>query len=685
MMNSLNFPILSVITYLPLLGIVVLCLINGKRHDLLRWVAFLTAVVTFLVSLPLYFMFDSSTWQMQFVENVPWVSQFGINYHMGIDGISLLLVLLTTFLSALAILSTWSAVTEGVKGYMVSLLFLEVGMLGVFCALDFILFYVFWEVMLIPMYFIIGIWGGPRRIYAAVKFFIYTMSGSVLMLVAILVLYSMYYKATGVFTFDILSYYNLGLPSNAQFWLFLAFFLAFAIKVPMFPFHTWLPLAHPAAPAHISGIMSGVIIKIGIYGILRMIFLIRTDYLAIGYFILFISIISGIYGVMLAILQHNLKRLLAYHSIENIGIIGIGIGLGCIGLGIENNMLSILGFSGALLHTLNHSLFKSLLFYGAGNIYQSAHTVNIEQLGGLGKNMAQTAFLFLIASLAICGLPPFNGFVSEFIIYSGIFNGIHNATFLNLMFFIFSIFGLVLIGGLAIFCFTKAFGTIFLGSPRHLFHHQPQESSFAKRLPMFLIVILILTIGIFPTVFLKALSLPVSQLTGIKSIDYLPLETSISKTISQIGYVSLLFIGIVGVVFFIRKKFTISNQYRMSSTWGCGYIGQTSKMQYTASSFVRNYRKLAEPLFSVHKFKRDLKGVFPGKAWHETHPKDKIEEMFISHPIRQLKHFLNYFSILQSGKPQMYILYGAVFITLIIAVPQIYSLVISVFKFLNNL
>ncbi|OFX84199.1 MAG: hypothetical protein A2W99_00285 [Bacteroidetes bacterium GWF2_33_16] len=545
-----------------------------------------------------------------------------------------------------------------------------------------LVFIITWEIMALSAFFLVIFESySAKTLKAGIN---YLIQSHVSILLLTLSFIWVFYR-TGSFDFIAIKDFANSTTAFGGLVLMICLFIGFAIKAGFVPFHTWLPLAHPAAPAHISGIMSGVIIKIGIYGILRMIFLIRTDYLAIGYFILFISIISGIYGVMLAILQHNLKRLLAYHSIENIGIIGIGIGLGCIGLGIENNMLSILGFSGALLHTLNHSLFKSLLFYGAGNIYQSAHTVNIEQLGGLGKNMAQTAFLFLIASLAICGLPPFNGFVSEFIIYSGIFNGIHNATFLNLMFFIFSIFGLVLIGGLAIFCFTKAFGTIFLGSPRHLFHHQPQESSFAKRLPMFLIVILILTIGIFPTVFLKALSLPVSQLTGIKSIDYLPLETSISKTISQIGYVSLLFIGIVGVVFFIRKKFTISNQYRMSSTWGCGYIGQTSKMQYTASSFVRNYRKLAEPLFSVHKFKRDLKGVFPGKAWHETHPKDKIEEMFISHPIRQLKHFLNYFSILQSGKPQMYILYGAVFITLIIAVPQIYSLVISVFKFLNNL
>ena len=209
--------------------------------------------------------------------------------------------------------------------------------------------------------------------------------------------------------------------------LFLCFFIGFAIKAGFVPFHTWLPYAHPAAPSHVSGVMSGVIIKIGIYGIMRMLLLIKSDYLVIGYIILFISIVSGIYGVMLAIIQHNLKRLLAYHSIENIGIIGIGIGLGCIGIGKGNHLLTVLGFAGALLHTLNHSLFKSLLFYGAGNVYQSTHTMDIEKLGGLGKRMPHTTFLFLIAALAICGLPPFNGFVSEFLIYNGMFTGLHGS------------------------------------------------------------------------------------------------------------------------------------------------------------------------------------------------------------------------------------------------------------------
>ncbi|MGE0090710.1 MAG: proton-conducting transporter membrane subunit [Bacteroidales bacterium] len=566
--------------------------------------------------------------------------------------------------------------------HWISYILAHTAMIAVCSVQNSLVFLISWETMALSAFLLVIFESyNAKTLKAGIN---YLIQSHISILFLTLAFIWVFYK-TNSFDFTAISDFANSTTAFGGLVLMVCFFIGFAIKAGFVPFHTWLPLAHPAAPAHISGVMSGVLIKSGIYGILRMIFLIRTDYLAIGYFILFISIFSGVYGVMLAILQHNLKKLLAYHSIENIGIIGIGIGLGCIGLGTENNLLSILGFSGALLHTLNHSLFKSLLFYGAGNIYQSVHTVNIEQLGGLGKNMAQTAFLFLIASLAICGLPPFNGFVSEFLIYSGIFNGIHNATFLNLMFLIFSIFGLVLIGGLAILCFTKAFGTIFLGSPRHVFHNKPQESTFVKRIPMYLIVMLIIAIGIFPTAFLRALSVPVSQLTGIVTSDYIPLETSISKTISQIGYVSLIFIGIVGIVYFVRTKYIVKNIFRTSSTWGCGYIGGAEKTQYTASSFVRNYRKLAEPVLFIHKFKREVKGIFPDKAWHETHPKDKIEETFIHYPIRQFKHFLNFFGKLQSGNPQIYILYGTVFITLLIAVPQLYNILITLVKFLNNL
>ncbi len=263
---------------------------------------------------------------------------------------------------------------------------------------------------------------------------------------------------TGTFDFNAITQFSGSQSQIATLALFIFFFTGFAIKAGFVPFHTWLPLAHPAAPAHISGIMSGVIIKIGIYGLLRILMLIRTDMITIGYFILTISLITGLYGVMLAIVQHNLKKLLAYHSIENIGIIGIGISLGCLGLGYNIHLLVLTGFGGALLHVLNHSLFKSLLFFSAGNVYQARHTMSIELLGGIIKKLPHTGYLFLIGSLAICGLPPFNGFISEFFLYNGMFHGLVSGNFMSILFLLFAILGLVIIGGLALMCFTKAFG-----------------------------------------------------------------------------------------------------------------------------------------------------------------------------------------------------------------------------------
>lgn len=477
--------------------------------------------------------------------------------------------------------------------------------------------------------------------------------------------------------------FSLASPLYGSVILMIIFFIGFAIKAGFVPFHTWLPHAHPAAPSHVSGVMSGVIIKIGIYGILRMIFLIESDYIFFGYFILIISVVSGIYGVMLAILQHNLKKLLAYHSIENIGIIGIGIGLGCIGIGKGYSWLSVLGFSGALLHTLNHSLFKSLLFYSAGNIYQAYHTVNVEQLGGIIKKLPHTAFLFLIAALAICGLPPFNGFISEYLLYNGLFSEINGGNISYLLIFIFSILGLVLIGGLAILCFTKAFGTVFLGSPRKELHFHSTEKNFIGLTPLYLIVLMILFIGLFPDLIFSVLQKPVTLLTG--NIDNNKSLFGVSKTLKEIGYASIVFVVITVITFILRKTITKKNKHYIETTWGCGYTGPAKKMQYTASSFVRMYRKLAEPILSIHKFKKEIKGIFPEVGWHETHPKDKIEEQMIKLPLRQFRHFLNKFAFLQSGNPQVYILYGVVFITMIIGIPLIFDLIKTLIEFFNNL
>lgn len=487
------------------------------------------------------------------------------------------------------------------------------------------------------------------------------------------------------FDFTAITAYSLQNPLLTDLGLFLCFFAGFAIKAGFVPFHTWLPYAHPAAPAHISGVMSGVIIKIGIYGMLRMLLLIKSDYTTVGYVILFFSIISGIYGVMLAILQHNMKKLLAYHSIENIGIIGIGIGLGCIGLGTGNHILCSLGFAGALLHTLNHSLFKSLLFYAAGNVYQATHTMNIEHLGGIGKRMPHTSILFLFAALAICGLPPFNGFVSEFLIYSGMFSGFNGAPLTLLWTLIFSVFGLSLIGGLALLCFTKAYGTVFLGTQRTMIKEPVIEAGFGTLLPMYAGLALIILIGLFPSFFVKALFLPVSMFTS--KIENIELSTALfsTETLNMISSCAFGLFGLAGLVYFIRRKVTSDKPINIRSTWGCGYIAPTSKIQYTASSFVRTYRKLAEPAFSIEVKKKELHGIFPGTGQHETHPYDKIESLLIDFPLKYVRHFINRFSFLQNGILQVYILYGVAFIGLILVTPIIYENIISLIQFLNHL
>jgi formate hydrogenlyase subunit 3/multisubunit Na+/H+ antiporter MnhD subunit len=467
--------------------------------------------------------------------------------------------------------------------------------------------------------------------------------------------------------------------------LFLCFFIGFAIKSGFVPFHTWLPYAHPAAPSHISGIMSGVVIKIGIYGILRMLLLIKTDYTTIGYIILIVSIITGIYGVMLAIVQHDLKRLLAYHSIENIGIIGVGIGIGCIGLGSVNKWMAILGFSGALLHTLNHSLFKSLLFYSTGNILQATHTVSIERLGGLIKKMPQTSLLFLIAAIAICGLPPLNGFISEFLIYGGLYNWLYSASLISLITVIFSITGLVLIGGLAILCFTKAFSIVFLGNQREQLPENPCETGFWQLFPMYLTAALMISIGLFPSVFIGLLQKPVNLFTHHIVFNLNLIKVGAIDSLQTINWLFLIFILLVIALVFVRKYFIAGKEIKTGTTWGCGYCESTSRQQYTANSFVRSYSKLVKPLLDIEKKEVEINEVFPSVKKYETDPYDKIERIFIDKPLKLLNKISELFVFLQNGQLQRYILYGIVFITAVLCVPLIIDKISAILHFLNNL
>jgi formate hydrogenlyase subunit 3/multisubunit Na+/H+ antiporter MnhD subunit len=490
---------------------------------------------------------------------------------------------------------------------------------------------------------------------------------------------------TGSYNFKAIADFSQQQSTLAGTVLFLCFFIGFAIKAGFVPFHTWLPYAHPAAPSHISGVMSGVIIKIGIYGILRMLLLIKADYSAIGFIILFISLVSGIYGVMLAIIQHNLKRLLAYHSIENIGIIGIGIGIGCIGLGTKNEWMAILGFSGALLHTLNHSLFKSLLFYSAGNVYQARHNMNIELLGGIIKKMPQTALLFLIAALAICGLPPLNGFISEFLIYGSLYNWLFSAGLVSLIITIFSILGMVVIGGLALLCFTKAFSIVFLGKGRHEPEGKVAELGFWQLFPMYLIALFLLIIGLFPTFFISILQQPVSLFTQNITFNLTQHHVDPIISLQNINLYSAGFIVLIIAIIGLRKLINRKKNIEIASTWGCAYNSSSPKLQYTANSFVRTYTKLARPLLDIEKKEIEITEIFPQKNHYETQPYDKIERIFIDKPLRSIKVFIGWFLFLQNGRLQQYIIYGIVFISAVICIPFFYEKLITFLHFLNNL
>ena len=490
---------------------------------------------------------------------------------------------------------------------------------------------------------------------------------------------------TGTFDFNAITAFTFTQPVSAGIGLFLLFFIGFAIKSGFVPFHTWLPLAHPAAPAHVSGIMSGVIIKIGIYGILRIILLIKTDMIVIGYFIISISLLTGLYGVMLAIVQHNLKKLLAYHSIENIGIIGTGIGLGCLGLGYSNQLLMVCGFGGALLHTLNHSLFKSLLFFVAGNVYQATHTMDIEKLGGLIKKMPHSAWLFLIGALAICGLPPFNGFVSEFFIYVGLFNGLTANHVLPIVFILFAIIGLVLIGGLALICFTKAFGIIFLGTPRKDIQIETKNEQPLSVIPLYLVSAMIVIIGIVPFIIAPFLIKTIQLYIPSFNQETTVFLNNLLKSLTSVGWYSLGFIALTAILFLIRRFLTSGREDLEDNTWGCGYTGNNEKMQYTASSYIRTFRKLAEPVLLIKKEKSEAGGLFPEHINQTTHPGDKIDKWLIDKPITFIRKVLDRFVFLQNGKIQAYILYGVIFVGLVILLPMIVEKLAVFFNFINQL
>jgi len=406
-MNLVSHP-LTLVTFFPLLGVLVLLLLKPEQKNAHRWTALITSLITFGISLWVLNIFDAKNPDLQMVINLPWIQVAGwnISYHMGLDGLSVLLILLTTFITPISILSTWSAVEDRVRDFMLFFLLLEVGMTGVFLAQDLFLFYVFWEFTLVPMYFLIGIWGGPQRMYAAVKFFLYTMAGSLLMLLAILWL--------GIYqgTFSVPELIAMGgIPADIQGWLFIAFAAAFAIKVPMWPLHSWLPDAHVQAPTAGSVILAGVLLKMGTYGFVRFnIPLFPAAAVRYAPAMAFLAVIGIIYGAAVSYAQKDVKKLVAYSSISHLGFVILGL-----------FALNSQGVQGGILQMINHGLSTGALFIIVGMIYERRHTREMSDFGGLWKSMPIYGSLTLIVVLSSMGLPGLNGFVGEFAILLGAF------------------------------------------------------------------------------------------------------------------------------------------------------------------------------------------------------------------------------------------------------------------------
>lgn len=480
-------PIISILLVFPLLAALVTAVLPKNNARLIKGWAFVAVAIEFVLSLYLLVNFVPNTSQMQFVEYQPWIPQIGISYHVGIDGLSFWLVMLTTFLMLIAIPASFSEINERLKEYVIFFLILEAAMLGVFVALDVFLFYVFWEFSLIPMAFLIGIWGHERRIYAAIKFVLFTMTGSLLMLVAIIVLYF----ATGARTFDLLELQKMITPASLQPWLFAAFALAFAIKVPMFPLHTWLPDAHVQAPTAGSIILAGVLLKLGAYGFIRYCLTLFPD--ASRQFapvLIVLAIIGIIYGAMVAAMQKDMKSLVAYSSVSHMGFIILGI-----------FVFSQQAMSGAILQMVNHGISTGALFLLVGLLYERRHTRLISEFGGLQKIMPVFSFLLLVVMFSSMGLPGLNGFVGEFLILLGAWEA-------NPVYTAFAAVGVILAAIYLLWAYQRAMqGPVTHEKNKHLPDLNRRELVLVVAL-----VILIVVIGVMPNLLLNPMQASITEL-----------------------------------------------------------------------------------------------------------------------------------------------------------------------------
>jgi hydrogenase-4 component B len=535
-----------------------------------------------------------------------------------------------------------------------SYVWLHLSMLAVLMLREGLPFLVSWELMAVSSFMLILFEAEKRlTLKTAVSYMIQMHIGLIILAMAFLLTES----ATGTMSFDALKSY---FTNHSNPGLFFLFFAGFAVKAGFVPFHTWLPEAHPAAPSHVSGVMSGVMIKMGIYGIFRLLTSVQSDFYLIGIIIMLVAVVTGLYGIMMAIVQTDLKKLLAYSTIENVGIIGMGIGLGCMGLGLDSPVMALLGFGGGLMHVLNHSLFKSLLFFSAGSVYQATHTRNMEALGGLIHKMPRTAGLFLFGSMAICALPPLNGFISELLIYYGLFMGLHAGSVYQTISMLLTIIALALIGGFALFGFSKAFGLTFLGSPRSAVCFNEEAVTKGMLFPKLIIAFGILAIGLAPMLVLA----PVLKMIGFQfGMGTEPLISSLGYNLSKVSVIGIVLIITVVLVMLLRSRVLRPEKTSTGPTWGCGYTAGTAKQQYTATSYASNFEELASPVFHTNIEFEPIheEDIFPQKRGFIRKSGDifgLVTGKITGWAMMALKKIAR----LQTGNIQHYILYAFIFI-----------------------
>ena len=505
--------ILTIVTFLPLAGVFFILLIPKNDQVSIRHSALFFSLMTFISSLYLIFYFDPIATGMQFEINVSWIEQLGISYRLGIDGISLLLIVLTTFLTMIAVLSAFKAVERAHKAFFAMILLLETGMLGVFASMDLFLFYVFWEVMLVPMYFLIGIWGGARRMYAAIKFVLFTMVGSLLMLVALIVLYFQYHALFGEYTFDLIKITGMPLAREIQLWLFAAFGLAFVIKIPMWPFHTWLPDAHVEAPTAGSVILAGILLKMGVYGFIRFclpLFPVATfEFMPV---ISVLAVIGIIYGALVAMVQKDIKSLVAFSSVSHMGFIMLGI-----------MTLNLQGMQGAMIQMINHGISTGALFILVGMIYERRHTRLISEYGGLAGKLPVYSTFFMIIMLSSIGVPGTNGFVGEFLILLGAWS-------YNKVYAVLGATGVIFAACYMLWMYQR----VFYGKITKAANEKLVDLDLREKLVLVPLVIMVFWIGIYPKPFFRLLEPSVKTVIRQVEAGRSAYEASLSKDVIEV-------------------------------------------------------------------------------------------------------------------------------------------------------